>query len=668
MVNKITLIRKRDGRVVDFEQKKITDAVFKAIKAVGGKDRKIAEEVSDKVTTILNYQFDEKSIPSVEEIQDIVEKVLIKEGHDSTAKAYILYREQQKRIREIKHSLMDIEETIDGYLKQNDWKVSENSNSTYSLSGLLMHAAGSLLSNYTLNNIYPGEIQRTHRSGDLHIHDLNMGIAGYCAGWSLRMLLQEGFNGVPGKVESRPPNHFQSALWQMINFLGTMQNEWAGAQAFSSFDTYLAPFVREDKLSYKEVKQGIQGFIFNMNVPSRWGGQTPFSNLTLDWMVPEDLKNENPFLGSNVLDYTYGDLQDEMDLINKAFIEVMAKGDEKHRIFTFPIPTYNITRDFDWDSEKSELLFEMTAKYGLPYFQNFINSELKPGDVRSMCCRLQMDVRKLRNKGGVFGAGEQTGSIGVVTLNMPRIGYISKTDEQFIEKVGELMELAKNSLEIKRKVVQNNIDNGLMPYSKRYLGSVGNHFSTIGLVGMNEALLNYMGISIASDDGRKFTIKVLDYMRERLADFQEETGHIFNLEATPAEGTSYRLAYKDKRIYPNIISANEESVKQGKPPYYTNSTQLPVGHTEDIFEALMLQDEIQCKYTGGTVFHGFIGENISDREACKNLVKKIAFNFKLPYFTITPTFSICPVHGYIPGEHEYCPFDSKEVKPNAASM
>lgn len=653
--NRITLIRKRDGRVVDFNPGKITSAVYKAVKAVGGTDRKIAEDVTDKVVTIVNYQFDEKSIPSVEEIQDIVERVLIKSGYDKTSKAYILYREQHKRIREIKHTLMDIENTIDGYLDQTNWKVNENSNSTYSLSGLLMHAAGSIIRSYTLNNVYPPEIQRFHKNGDFHIHDLTMGVAGYCAGWSIRMLFEEGLNGVPGKVDSAPAAHFNSALWQMINFLGTMQNEWAGAQAFSSFDTYLAPFVREDNLDYKKVKQGVQGFVFNMNVPSRWGGQTPFSNLTLDWVVPEDMKGLNPRVGGKKMDYAYGDLQDEMDLINKAFIEVMTEGDHKNRIFTFPIPTYNITRDFAWDTENADLLFEMTSKYGTPYFQNFINSDLNPGDVRSMCCRLQMDLRELRNKGGVFGAGEMTGSIGVVTINMPRIGYNSKGEDEFLSRVGLLMDAAKESLEIKREVVQNNIDNGLMPYTRRYLGNLHNHFATIGLVGMNEAVLNYMGKNIASEEGRRFAIKVLDYMRDKLMDYQEETGNIYNLEATPAEGASYAIAKKDKERYPDIITANEDAVKNGGHPYYTNSTQLPVGHTEDIFEALILQDELQCKYTGGTVFHGFVGERISDAETCKNLVKKIAYNFRLPYFTVTPTFSICPVHGYISGEHEKCP-------------
>lgn len=552
---------------------------------------------------------------------------------------------------------MDINTTMDGYLKQSDWRVNENANMNYSLSGLLMHAAGSVIANYTLTSIYPREIGEAHKSGDFHIHDLSMGIAGYCAGWSLRQLLHEGLNGVPGKIDSKPAGHLDSALWQMINFIGTLQNEWAGAQAFSSFDTYLAPFVKKDNLEYKKVKQNIQGFVFNMNVPSRWGGQTPFSNVTIDWVCPEDMKDKHPIIGGKEMPFTYGDCKEEMDMINRAFMEVITEGDAKGRIFTFPIPTYNITHDFDWDSDNAKMLFEMTAKYGIPYFQNFLNSELNPSDVRSMCCRLQMDMRELRHKGGgMFGAVEMTGSLGVVTINLPRIGYLSKSKEQFYERLDKMMQLAKESLEIKRKLVQRNMDQGLMPFTKRFLGTLANHFNTIGIVGMNEAIKNFMGSdeNITTHRGKAFAEEVLDHMRERMADFQEETGNIFNLEATPAEGTSYRLARADRKLYPDIIVAGDDE------PYYTNSTQLPVNFTQDIFEALELQDSLQTKYTGGTVLHGFLGEQISDAETCKQLVRRIALNFRLPYFTITPTFSVCPEHGYIPGRHENCPYDVEE--------
>ena len=652
----ITKIRKRDGRIADFDQDKVTEAIFKAAKAVGGSDADMAQKLSNKVIEELEKKYKSWAVPEVEELQDIVEKVLITEGHAKTAKAYILYRDQRRQIRENKNVLEYVDKTIDSYLKQSDWRVRENSNSGYSLSGLLMHAAGTFIAQYALNNMYPPEISDAHRKGDYHLHDLSMGISGYCAGWSLRQLLTEGFNGVPKKIDSRPPKHLESALWQMINFIGTLQNEWAGAQAFSSFDTYLAPFIRADNLDYKKVKQAIQGFIFNMNVPSRWGGQTPFSNITLDWEVPEDMRDKPALVGGVEQTYTYGDCKKEMEMINKAFIEVMTAGDANGRVFTFPIPTYNITREFDWDSENAQLLFEMTAKYGLPYFQNFVNSSLKPGDVRSMCCRLQLDKRELLSKGGgLFGAAEMTGSVGVVTINMPRIGYLSKSEDAFLERTGKLMDLAKQSLQIKRETVQRNMDNGLMPYSKRYLGTLDHHLSTIGLNGMNEALLNFMGTTIATPEGRKFALKTLDYMRGKLKEFQEETGQIYNLEATPAEGTSYRLAKLDKQYYPEIITANEQEYKNGAAPYYTNSTQLPVGYTEDIFEALELQDELQGKYTGGTVLHGFLGEKVTDVESCKKLVKRIAYNFRLPYYTITPTFSICPVHGYVAGEHFNCP-------------
>lgn len=655
----IEKIKKRDGTLVQFDKQKIFDAILKAEKAAGEDTEQdtniLTELVIDRLIEEVKVN---PRILDVEEIQDIVERILIKKDKENTAKAYILYRKQREEIRKTRSLFLDVNKVMDTYIMQDDWRVKENSNISYSSSGLLMHLSGTLIAHYVLNKIYPHEISQAHSNGDFHIHDLSMGIMGYCAGWSLKQILLEGFNGIPGKMDSVPPKHLNSLIWMMINFVGTLQNEWAGAQAFSSFDTYLAPFVKSDNLSYDEVKQCIQAFVFNMNVPSRWGGQTPFSNITLDWVVPEDMKNQKALIGGKEADFTYGDCQKEMDIINKAFIEIMMGGDAKGRIFTFPIPTYNITRDFNWDSENANLLFEMASKYGTPYFQNFINSDLNPGDVRSMCCRLQMDMRELRNKtGGLFGSGELTGSLGVVTLNLPRIGYLSKTEEEFFNKLSYLMDLAKESLEIKRKIVQKNIDDGFMPYTRRYLGNLNNHFSTIGIVGMNETLMNFFGkdVQIYTEKGKTFAEKVLDFMRERISKYQEETGHIYNLEATPAEGTSYRLAKIDKEKYPDMIT-------QGKDvPYYTNSTQLPVGYTDDIFEALELQDSLQIRYTGGTVLHGFLGERVSDAETCKQLVKRIAYNFRLPYFTITPTFSVCPRHGYIKGEHEYCPRCDEEA-------
>jgi ribonucleoside-triphosphate reductase len=1000
----VTKIRKRDGRIVDFDSNKITEAIWKAAQSVGGKDRSIAEKLTKEVVKRVNEKFAGK-IPTVEDIQDIVEKVLVENGHYKTAKAYILYREQHRQLREVKNLLLDVGNIVDSYIAQEDWRIKENANATWSFSGLLWHITGTVMAYYALNLVYPKEIAKAHIEGDFHIHNLSMSLAGYCAGWSLRQLLHEGFNGVPGKVESSPPKHLRSALGQMVNFIGTLQNEWAGAQAFSSFDTYLAPFVRADRLSYTEVKQAIQEFVFGINVSSRWGGQTPFSNITLDLTVPEDLKNEHVTIGGKITDDVYGDFQDEMDMINKAFMEVMLEGDAKGRVFTFPIPTYNITKDFDWHSENAELLFEMTAKYGLPYFQNFINSDLKPSDVRAMCldareeilfrnsgkikrlpikevvekykaedfdeegwaeckkeknleilslnpqtlkmewvpvkrflrildskaveittedgkkavfslkhpvavytpegikmkfaqeiqkgeyiltlkkanknvlskeyqkiddialnedlakilgyfvangnyifenrkeshfsapqgiqitlrsddrenlneikslikkvfnqeckekkdpryntcylyihnaelarklykagfkkygrlpqilfnspisviqsflkfyfksngyekrkeihlndlelsrdlvllfsligksvtckvrkksqriylqhaytegslkiknsdiylakvkkvkirkykelrefydvelernhlflhslgqisfncCRLQLNLKELRNKtGALFGAGESTGSIGVVTINMPRIGYLSKDENEFFERLDRFMYLAKQALEIKRKVVSRNMDAGLLPYTKRYLGSLKNHFSTIGLVGMNEACLNFLGISIAEEEGKKFALKTLDFMRKKLIEFQEETGHLYNLEATPAEGTAYRLAKIDKKYYPEIITAGSSI------PYYTNSTHLPVEYTDDLWFALKHQEDLQVKYTGGTVFHVFLGESPTSEET-RILVKKIAENFRIPYFTITPTFSICPNHGYLKGEKSICP-------------
>jgi len=650
----ITQIRKRDGRIVDFDQEKITEAIWKAAQAVGGRDRNLAKRLSNQVVQLLVERF-AGEIPGVEDIQDIVEKVLIENGHARTAKAYILYRKQRENLRKIKSTFLEVEKIVSDYLNQIDWRVRENSNIGYSMSGLLMHVAGSVISQYTLDRIYPMEVADAHRNGDFHLHDLYFGLSGYCAGWSLKQLLYEGFNGVPGAIESNPPRHLDTALMQMVNFIGTLQNEWAGAQAFNSIDTYLAPFVRKDKLTYKEIKQAIQKFVFNLNTTSRWGSQTPFTNLTFDWTVPEDVRDEPVILGGKLLDETYKDYQKEMDLLNRAFLEVLMEGDRNGRPFTFPIPTYNLTRDFDWESENAKLLFEMTAKYGLPYFSNFINSDLDPSDVRSMCCRLRLDLRQLNRNitGGLFGSGDSTGSVGVVTINMPRIGHLSKTRKEFFERLEYLMNLAKTSLEIKREIVERNMRQGLLPYTRRYLGTLRNHFSTIGPLGMNEACLNLFGKGIASKEGKEFAIEVLKFMREKLQDFQEETGHIYNLEAVPAEGTSYRLARIDKRKYPDIITAGE------RVPYYTNSTLLPVNATDDVFEALEHQEDLQVLYTGGTVFHIFLGEKMSSGEACKRLIKRIVYNSRLPYLTITPTYSICPDHGYLAGEHSKCPVCGK---------
>ena len=654
---KISKIRKRDGRVVDFDQEKITKAVWAAAQAVGGRDRSLAERLSDQVVAILEQRFPAKT-PTVENVQDIVEKVLIEDGHARTAKAYILYRKQHESLRKIKTTFLEVERIVSDYLSQVDWRVRENSNIGYSMSGLLMHVAGSVVANYTLDRIYPMEVADAHRNGDIHLHDLYFGITGYCAGWSLSKLLYEGFNGVPGIVESKPAKHLDTALLQMVNFIGTLQNEWAGAQAFNSIDTYLAPFVRKDKLDYQEIKQAIQKFVFNLNIASRWGGQSPFTNLTLDWTVPDDLKKQPVVLGGKLLEETYDDYQKEMNLINKAFIEVLTEGDMNGRPFTFPIPTYNLTRDFDWETENARLLLEMTAKYGLAYFSNFINSDLNPSDIRSMCCRLRLNLRQLdRNiTGGLFGSGDSTGSVGVVTMNMPRIAYLSKNKDDFFHRLEYLMGLAKISLEMKREIVEKNMQGGLLPYTKRYLGTLRNHFSTIGPVGMNEACLNLLGKDIASEEGKSFAVETLKFMKAKLSDFQEETSHIYNLEAVPAEGTSYRLARIDRRKYPDIITAGKEV------PYYTNSTLLPVNETEDVIEALEHQEELQTLYTGGTVFHIFLGERVSSGEAVMRLLKKVAYNTKLPYFTITPTYSICSDHGYLVGEHLRCPTCGKETE------
>lgn len=652
----ITSIKKRDGRIVEFQRQKIEDAIFKAAKAVGGNDRTIASHLTDKVIDLLLQRFD-GNIPSVEDVQDIVEKVLIEGGYARTAKAYILYRKQHQDIREIKKVFLDIEDVVDQYIGKMDWRINENSNMGYSLQGLNNHISTTVTSAYWLNKIYPAEVRDAHVNGDLHIHDLGL-LSAYCCGWDLKDLLLSGFTGVDGKVSSRPAKHFRTALGQIVNFFYTLQGEAAGAQAFSSFDTYLAPFVRYDGLSYKEVKQAMQEFIFNINVPTRVGFQTPFTNITMDLVVPSILADEPVIVGGQMMEETYSDFQHEMDMINLAFAEVMMEGDASGRIFTFPIPTYNITKEFDWDSPVVEKIMEMTAKYGLPYFSNFINSDMKPEDVRSMCCRLRLNNRELQKRGGgLFGANPLTGSIGVVTINMPRIGYLAKSEQEFMDRLGRLMDIARTSLDIKREVLEKMTEEGLYPYARFYLRDVynrfgaywQNHFNTIGLVGMNEALLNFMGCDITTEEGRSFALKVLDFMRERMEQYQQESDILYNLEASPAEGTSYRLAKKDKELYPDIITCGD------KEPYYTNSTQLPVDFTEDIFTALDLQEELQCKYTGGTVLHGFIGESISDVNTCKALVKKIAYNYRIPYYTITPTFSVCPDHGYISGEHFTCP-------------
>ncbi len=654
IATKIRRMKKRDGRIVDFEPERIAIAAGKALKAAGTANDKIARNIVKDVILELKVRgYDsEESIPDVELIQDLVEHAFIKKGLSKAAKLYILYRSQHEKMRDAKHLMMDVQDLVASYLGQEDWRVNENSNAGYSYASLLNHVSGAVIANYTLANVYPKEIADAHSNGDFHLHDLSCGIVGYCAGWSLRELLERGFQGSGGRASASPAKHFDTALGQIVNFLSTLQTEWAGAQAFSSFDTFLSPFVRRDQLNYKQVKQAIQQFVFGLNIASRWG-QTPFTNLTFDWVVPEDLRNHPVIIGGKLQEGdVYGDYQEEMDLINHAFLEVMAQGDRDGRIFTFPIPTYNITKDFNWDSKNAKLLFEVTGKYGLPYFQNFINSDLKPGDVRSMCCRLQMDMRELRNKtGGLFGAGEQTGSIGVVTINMPRIGYVAKDEKEFFARLDHLMVMAKDSLEIKRKVVQKYLDGNLLPYTKIYLRTLEHHFSTIGLVGMNECCLNFLGLSICDKEGQDFAVRVLKHMAEKIKDFQESTGHIYNLEATPAEGTSFRLAKIDRKLYPEIICAGEDN------PYYTNSTQLPVGYTNDLFEALDMQAPLQQLYTGGTVFHAFIGERIEDPELVASLVKRIAENYRIPYFTLTPSFSICPVHGYIPGEHSSCPLE-----------
>lgn len=652
----ISTLRKRDGKIVPYDNFKIANAIFKAAESVGGKDFGIALALTKVVENKIQKRFHSNSIPAVEEIQDIVEKVLIEEGHAQVAKAYILYREQHRKLRDAENLVLDINGTMNGYLKQKDWRVNENSNVNYSLGGLILHNSGAVTANYWLENIYTHDISTAHRNGDLHLHDLSM-FSGYCAGWSLRQLISEGLGGVKHKISSKPPKHLNTLIQQMVNFLGVLQNEWAGAQAFSSVDTYLAPFLWIDNLSYEEVKQCIQSFVYGINTPSRWGSQAPFTNVTFDWVVPDDLKDQPAVVGGKPLDKTYAEFQVEMDMINKAFLEVLIEGDANGRGFAYPIPTYNITDHFNWDSENAQLLFKMTGKYGTPYFQNFLNSDLNPGDVRSMCCRLQLDKRELRKRGGgLFGADEFTGSIGVVTINLPRIGYLSKTKEEYFRRLDHLMSLAKSSLETKRKVITKLMDQGLFPYTQRYLRHWNNHFSTIGLIGMNESTLNFMNKDLTDSEARTFAEEVLEHMRNKLIEYQEETGHLYNLEATPGEGTSYRLARIDKKKYPEIKLPGKDE------PYFTNSTQLPVNSTDDIFEALDMQNGIQKKYTGGTVFHGFLGEAILDTETCKGLVKSIAENYEIPYFTLSPTFSVCQLHGYLEGEQFACPSCGEETE------
>jgi ribonucleoside-triphosphate reductase len=668
----IRKIKKRDGKVVDFNPIKITDAIWKAAQAVGGKDYKKAVQLTDKVMEMLEKTLKKGELPSVELVQDIVEKTLIEEGHARTAKAYILYRKQHQDMREIGGLLKDID-IVDGYLSMMDWKVNENSNMAYSLQGLNVYATENIISHYWLNKIYSPEIGEPHTKGSYHIHDLGT-LGAYCVGWDLKDILLLGFQGVSGKIESKPAKHFSTALMQIVNYLYTLQGEAAGAQALSNFDSLLAPFIRYDGLNYKEVKQEMQKFLFNMNVPTRVGFQSPFSNCTMDLIVPNYMKDEPVIIGGELKDENYSDFTNEMDIINKSFAEIMYEGDAKGRPFTFPIPTINITKDFKWDNDNLDYLWKMTAKYGIPYFSNFINSDMKPDDARSMCCRLRLDNRELRKRGGgLFGANPKTGSVGVVTINMPQIGYLSKDENDFFERLDILMDLAKQSLEIKRELIENLTFSGLHPYSRFYLADVKktfgeywkNHFSTIGLIGMNDALLNFMNKSIGDKEGKSFAEKVLDHMRDKMADYQQETGNIFNLEATPGEGTSYRLPRIDKLNYPDIRVYNQEKYNGGHrdevEPYYTNSTQLPSGYTTDIFEALDLQDSLQSKYTGGTVLHIFIGEQDPDPETIKKLIRKIAENYTLPYYTVTPTFSICPKHGYMSGEHKYCPKCDAEI-------
>ncbi|WP_374361438.1 ribonucleoside triphosphate reductase [Pseudoduganella danionis] len=648
-----TNIIKRDGSTQPFSLSRITAALLQAGRASGEFDQPVAQQLAGYALQQLRA-LPEGTTLSVERIQDAVESALYDAGYRATLRCYVVYREQHAQLRQDRSSIVDVESSINEYLTRADWRVNANANQGYSLGGLILNVSGKVIANYWLNHVYPPAVGQAHRDADVHIHDLDM-LAGYCAGWSLRTLLNEGLNGVPGKIESGPPKHMHSAIGQIVNFLGTLQNEWAGAQAFSSFDTYMAPYVRNDGLDYAQVRQYMQELIFNLNVPSRWGTQTPFTNLTFDWVCPEDLREQIPHIAGKEMPFAYGDLQHEMDMINRAYIEVMMAGDAHGRAFTFPIPTYNITPDFAWDSPNAELLFEMTARYGLPYFQNFVNSELKPNMIRSMCCRLQLDLRELLKRGnGLFGSAEQTGSLGVVTINCARLGYLYRGDEAgLLAALDRLLELGRDSLEIKRKVIQRHMDNGLFPYTKRYLGTLRNHFSTLGVNGINEMLRNFDPVKqqdITSEWGRAFALRLLDHVRARMLEFQEQTGHMYNLEATPAEGTTYRFAKEDRKRFPDILQAGT-----AEQPYYTNSSQLPVGYTDDPFEALEQQDALQRKYTGGTVLHLYMTEALSSAQACRTLVQRALGRFGLPYITVTPTFSICPTHGYLKGSHKFCP-------------
>ncbi len=649
----IKFVVKRSGEIAPYDRTKIETAIEKAIEAVEkNKDPDRAARLTDKVEENLRLQLAGKrahSIPAIEEIQDIVETVLIESREVEVAKAYIIYRSNHEATRNAKKLMININNTMGGYLGQSDWRVNENANVNYSLGGLILHNSGAITANYWLNNVYTKEIAEAHKTCAFHIHDLSM-FSGYCAGWSLRQLIQEGLGGVADRISSKPAAHLSTLVNQIVNFLGVMQNEWAGAQAFSSFDTYLAPFVKTDNLNEAQVRQCIQNYIFGVNTPSRWGSQAPFTNITLDWVCPDDLKNKKAIVAGKEQDFTYGDCQKEMDIINKVFIELMIEGDAEGRGFAYPIPTYNITKDFNWDSENAKLLFTMTSQYGTPNFQNFVNSDLNPSDVRSMCCRLQLDKRELRRRGGgLFGADEFTGSLGVVTINMPQIGYLAKNEEEFYSRLDYLMNLAKESLCIKRKVIQKLYDSGLYPYTKRYLKTLVNHFNTIGLCGMNECCLNFLGVNIADPAGKAFSEKVLQHMKEKMQDFQEETGDLFNLEATPAESTSYRLARHDKEQFEDIITSGTNE------PFYTNSSQLPVDYTSDVFEALDHQESLQTKYTGGTMFHVYLGEAIKDWKACADLVRTISSKYRIPFFTISPTYSICKIHGYLTGQQFECP-------------
>ena len=648
-------VLKRDGKIVEFDIKKISDAISLAFEA---QERNYLPGIIDFLALKVTADFEPKirdGHVTVEDIQDSVESVLIQAGYDDVAKAYILYRRQHARLREMRSTVLDYKATVDNYVKINDWRVKENSTVTYSVGGLILNNSGAITANYWLSEIYDDEIANAHRNADIHLHDLSM-LTGYCAGWSLKQLIKEGLGGVTGKITSAPAKHLSSLCNQMVNFLGIMQNEWAGAQAFSSFDTYLAPFVKVDNLTYEQTKKCIESFIYGVNTPSRWGTQAPFSNITLDWTVPQDLKNLPAIVGGKEMDFTYGDCKREMDMINKAFIETMIEGDYNGRGFQYPIPTYSITRDFDWsETENNKLLFEMTSKYGTPYFSNYINSDMEPSDVRSMCCRLRLDLRELRKKsGGFFGSGESTGSIGVVTINMPRIAYLAEDEADFYKRLDHMLDISARSLKIKREIITKLMGEGLYPYTKRYLGSFNNHFSTIGLVGMNEAGLNakWLRKDMTHPETREFSKQVLNHMRERLSDYQEKYGDLYNLEATPAESTSYRLAKHDRRFYPDIITASD---KNGGTPYYTNSSHLPVGFTDDIFEALDMQDELHTLYTSGTVFHAYLGEKLPSWKSAATLVRTIAENYRLPYYSISPTYSVCKNHGYIAGEHFDCP-------------